>query len=158
MSGEEFWAPEIENNASALSQAVRQPPEQIAVRRCVEMTKALRHDDGEVVGANIGLIVADICLNVARAAGQFACPRNGHSITFNTGNRVTAAEQRPRMPPHPAADIDNFAEAKKRRASANKIDLVGCAGLGDADVKEFKPARRVGIRSNHQCSGKDLRP
>jgi hypothetical protein len=58
----------------------------VAVRGRVEIAKALRHDDGKVVSANIGLIVADIRLNVAWAASQFACPRNGKSITFNAGN------------------------------------------------------------------------
>ncbi len=90
VSREEIRVPEIENNATAPSHACCQSPEQIAVQRRVEVTKALRHHNRKIVSTSIRLIVANIRLNVARAAAQKARLRNGSSVTFNTGYRVTA--------------------------------------------------------------------
>jgi len=52
------------------------------------------------------------------------------------------------MPPHTAADIDNFAEVRQRRAQANKANLSGSAGFGNVGVKKSKPLMRVTVRFN----------
>ena len=65
MHSEEFRIPQIENQAPALNgQSYRHRQ----IYRRVEMSKALRHDDGKVVSVRLGLIVADICLNVFRTS------------------------------------------------------------------------------------------
>src|SRR4029077_16859209 len=90
----------------------------------VEMTKALRHNDGYVISASIGLIVPDILLNVDRAAAHTARQRNGGGITFDPGNRVTTAAKGPCMPSHSAANIDNVAEVRQRRAHVETVDFL----------------------------------
>src|ERR1700730_3439159 len=109
----------------------------------IEITKALRHHDRYVIGAKIERKVADIRLTVTRAIGKLACFGNCSRITIDARNRGTTAAKGACMSPHPAADIEKFAETGQRCAGADKVDLLRCARFRNAELKEFEPALRV---------------
>ena len=153
VSNEEVRVPQIKNNPAVFSHTYPQSSKEITIRRRVEISKTLRHYDGKIVFGASRLIVPDICVDVAWAAGQLACLPDRRGITFHTGHRITAASQRPGVPSHSAAKIENFVERRQWCATTDKICLLARPRFGYPGVKEVEPLLRIEIRVSHWNTG-----
>jgi hypothetical protein len=68
MGRKKFRTPQIENNPTAFTQSRCQQPKHITICCCIEIAKALRHDDRNVERTGLWSIITNIYVYVAWAA------------------------------------------------------------------------------------------
>src|SRR5436305_2672075 len=110
------------------------------------MAEALAHHDCGVELAWFRLIIANIGLDIMRAAIQFLSGSNCFIGAVHPDHRIAARGKGAGMPTHPAANIQDCAESRPGRAIANEFHFAICAHLVDSEVEEIEPERRVAIR------------
>ena len=69
MSGKKFVVPQIENDSTTLSHARCQSAKHVAICCRVEIAKALRHDNRNVVRAGLWPVLANVGDHIVGAAG-----------------------------------------------------------------------------------------
>ena len=154
MSGEKFMVPQIENGTTAFPQAHCESAKHIAICCRIEITKALRHDNRHIERVGRWPVLANVRVDVAWAASQFARLRDGISIAVDADYRVTLAGKRAGVSSHAATDIGKFAEVRQRGTTADKSRFLNRTCVADSDMKKLEPSTRISIGfCAHSCSG-----
>src|SRR5205807_6450862 len=143
---EEFRVPQIEYDAGAWSDRVRESSKNIAVRSGIEMSEALTHHDHCIELFRRGLIIADLGDYVVWPVAKFACFCDRVIVAINSGYRIPAVRKCTRVPPHSATHIQNFLKFRQRRARADKFRFPNSPRFVDSSMEELNPPTRLKIR------------
>jgi hypothetical protein len=141
MRAKKFRIPQIEYDATACAYPAGQSAKHIAICCCVEMAKALTHDNRGIECAGARPIVSNVCRHEIDSAMRFTSSRDYLRIPINSGHQVTKIRKRARMSPHAAADIQNVSKLRQRRTAADEFRLPNRPRLIDPDMKKLEPFR-----------------